>query len=352
MGRVPLVGLALVAVAAITGCEQEAADEPHRVAAGEMIEGSGVPSELGDRPVVMLPSGKVTFTVTDPIRKLDITDTRLTEEVEPDRGVDLVGVSWERERFVYVRDAGEAMAGGVQADKSEPVGLSLAADGKTYRFPDVGTMDGLDGSSFFHVGIPRAASKVTLEVEYDGLVQAVDLRTGAVDKGAAAPLYRAELAAGAEPDETAVSCPSVDRDRGRLRWYLSCQVARAVAVPYVPGHGWVGDGRTFIVAWTHTSPGSIHWIIDDNRYASYAAKQLRLRTTLDDITPVATLDAEQMSSSEDWLVFDVPVADAHRMRFAGEFVATPTKAQGTGGQHPRRLTLDVEESVRLTDPTF
>lgn len=183
--------VAATAVAAtLSSCQRgaDAEDGPHRMAAGEIVEGSGVPSESGAKSEVMLPSGKVTFTVTDPVRRLDISDTRLTEKVEPERGVDLVGVSWDRERFVYVRDAGEAMAGGVQADKSEQVELTLVADDKSYDFPDVGTMDGLDGANFFYIGIPRAASKLAIEVEYDGLVQAIDLRKGAVDEAAAAPL--------------------------------------------------------------------------------------------------------------------------------------------------------------------
>lgn len=353
MTRSLLVAVAFAVVATLSGCQGDAKDdEPHRMAAGEIIEGSGVPEESGDQPVVMLPSGKVTFTITDPVRKLDISDTRLTEEVEPDRGVDLVGVAWDRERFVYVRDAGEAMAGGVQADKSEQVELRLVADDKSYEFPNVGTMDGLDGANFFYVGIPRAASKLALEVEYDGLVQAIDLRKGVVDEAAAAPLYEQELAAGAEPDETEVSCSAADRGRGRLRWYLFCDVARAVAVPYVPGRGWAGEGRTFVVAWTHASIGGVDWIIDSNHYASYDAKARQLRTTLDGTASVATIDAKQMSSSEDWLVFDVPVAEAHRMRFAGTFVAKPTTVDGTGGQHPRQLVLKVDESVKVTDPTF
>lgn len=347
--------VAATAVAAtLSSCQRgaDAEDGPHRMAAGEMVEGSGVPSESGAKSEVMLPSGKVTFSVTDPVRRLDISDTRLTEKVEPERGVDLVGVSWDRERFVYVRDAGEAMAGGVQADKSEQVELTLVADDKSYDFPDVGTMDGLDGANFFYIGIPRAASKLAIEVEYDGLVQAIDLRKGAVDEAAAAPLYEQELAAGAEPDEAEMACSGADRDRGRLRWYLFCDVARAVAVPYVPGRGWAGEGRTFVVAWTHASVGGVDWIIDSNHYASYDAKVRQLRTTLDGTASVASIDAKQMTSSEDWLVFDVPIAETHRMRFAGTFVATPDSVHGTGGQHPRQLVLKVDESVKVTDPTF
>lgn len=353
MNRSLLIALALAIAATVSGCQGEPGEDgPHLLTAGEIIEGSGVPEESGDQPVVMLPSGKVTFSITDPIRKLDITDTRLTEEVEPDRGVDLIGVSWDRERFVYVRDAGEAMAGGVQADKSEKVELRLVADDKSHDFPDVGTMDGLDGANFFYIGIPRAASKLAIEVEYDGLVQAIDLRKGVVDEAAAAPLYEQELAAGAEPDEAEMACSGADRDRGRLRWYLFCDVARAVAVPYVPGRGWAGEGRTFVVAWTHASVGGVDWIIDSNHYASYDAKVQKLRTTLDGTASVASIDAKQMSSSEDWLVFDVPIAETHRMRFAGTFVATPDAVHGTGGQHPRQLVLEVDESIKLADPTF
>lgn len=354
MNRSPLIGLVLALGATLSGCDAGTADEdrPHKVVAGEMIEAAGVSPEVGDEHVVMLPSGKVTFTVTDPIRHVDFTDTTRTDDLEPADGVDLVGISWEHERYVYARDVGEALAGNFQVDKTQKVGLSIVADDKSYDFPDIGTAAEPGGADNFHVGLARAASELALEVEYDGLVQAVDLRTGVVDQGAAAPLYRAELAGGAEPDEQSASCPSVDRDGGRLRWYFFCQVERAIAVPYVPGQGWAADGRTFVVAWAFASVGGVDWILDDNHYASYSAKPRQLRTTLDGAASVTAIEAKQMSSSAEWLVFDVPVAKAHRMRFAGGYVAKPTAVHGTGGQHPRQLVLEVDESVRLADPTF
>lgn len=355
MTRSLLVALALAVVATLSGCDAGGADEdqPHRVAAGEMIPAAGVPTELGDGHVVMLPSGKVTFTVTDPIRHVDFTDTTRTDDLEPADGVDLVGISWEHERYVYARDVGEALAGNFQVDKTKDVRLTLVADDKSYEFTDVGNLAEAGGSDYFHIGLPRAAKRLSLEVEYDGLVQVLDLRTGKVDKGAAAPLYGAGLAPGSESDlDEEVRCPVIEQRRDRLEWFNSCSVLRALAVPYVPEQGWAGAGRSFVVAWTGAGVESVYWILDDNHYASYTTKARRLRTTLDGTAPVSTIPGEVMNYGDEWQVFDVPSARAHRIRFTGQFVGKPEPGADTGGRHPKAPVFDLDESLRLSDPTF
>ena len=82
---------------------------------------------------------------------------------------------------------------------------------------------------------------VSFEVTYDGLTQTVSPATGDRDAGVAAPLYD-EPTIGVEAPCTSegFATPQVQPD-------VSCVVNAPQRTPYLPGHGWAEDGRTFVL---------------------------------------------------------------------------------------------------------
>src|SRR5690606_30789532 len=85
---------------------------------------------------------------------------------------------------------------------------------------------------------------LTVEVEYDGVVQVVDVEEGDVDPGVAAPLYES-------PGRTAQLeqrvCAFTSAKGARRPDEFSCTIESSQATPYLPELGWVEDeGDTWL----------------------------------------------------------------------------------------------------------
>jgi hypothetical protein len=184
----------------------------------------------GRTATVLVPAGALRITVGDPVDgDLDEDRTNRLEGHSPPGGASYVPVLVEHDPF----------AGLPAAVASPPLretalvvrsGSHSAELPAAYRLVGPGTGTG----NIFETYVPvEDPDDVSVEATYDGLTQVLDLASGEVETGAAAPLY--DDPAGA----TALDC-------GPVPAWLDCELS-VERVPYLPGTGWAEDGRAFAV---------------------------------------------------------------------------------------------------------
>jgi len=217
-------------------------DQGSAASAGEVVVGHASDDVTGDSTFVLLPTGRIDLTVGDPTEKL--TDEQVGNVPRAPDGGSFIPVAWAHDPFgesgvpigVIGAEPQEAqvtlVAGGTRADLGSP-----------YRVVgDSGTAD--TGVSTMYVAVdqgPDDVGDVSFEVTYDGLTQTVSPATGDRDAGAAAPLYD-EPTIGVE-----APCTSEGFATSQVQPDVSCVVNTPQRTPYLPGHGWADDGRTFVL---------------------------------------------------------------------------------------------------------
>ena len=224
--------------AGLTAC----GDQGSTTSAGEVVVGHPSDEVTGDSSFVLLPTGRVDLTVGEPTEKL--TEEQVGDARRAPDGGSFLPVSWAHDPFgesgvpigVIGAEPQEAqvtlVAGGTRADLRSP-----------YRVVgETGTAD--TGVSTMYVAVDQAPDDlgdVSFEVTYDGLTQTVSPATGDRDAGVAAPLYD-EPTIGVEAPCTSegFATPQVQPD-------VSCVVNAPQRTPYLPGHGWAEEGRTFVL---------------------------------------------------------------------------------------------------------
>jgi hypothetical protein len=147
---------------------------------------------------------------------------------------------------------------------------------------------------------PDDVGDISFEVTYDGLTQTVSPATGDSDAGAAAPLYD-EPTIGVEAPCTSegFATPTVQPD-------VSCVVNAPQATPYLPGRGWVEEGRTFVLVTAFFTVDIV-----EVRGASHDVDEVTPQLTLhgaDPLPPDGRYGATELSpgaASGTW-AFDVP----------------------------------------------
>lgn len=148
------------------------------------------------------------------------------------------------------------------AASSSAVGLSgmpsaatvrLVVDGKTYS---LGTSTGT--SAAVALGLPSGFKKVTATVTYGGLTQTVSL-PGQKSTGTG---YAASLTDGLSMTGTA-TCPAISNNYRSgavgVQVLASCGIVAVNRYAYLPGSGWAGPGKTWVVVTMIVNPGSFSW---------------------------------------------------------------------------------------------
>jgi hypothetical protein len=224
--------------AALTAC----GDQGSATSAGEVVVGHASDAVTGDSTFVLLPTGRIDLTVGDPTEKL--TEEQVGDVRRAPDGGGFLPVSWAHDPF---GESGVPI-GVIGAEPQEAqvtlvAGQTRADLGSPYRVVgDTGTAD--TGVSTMYVAVdqgPDEVGDVSFEVTYDGLTQTVSPSTGTRDAGVAAPLYD-EPTIGVEAPCTSegFATPQVQPD-------ISCVVNAPQRTPYLPGHGWAEEGRTFVL---------------------------------------------------------------------------------------------------------
>ena len=241
MSRLAVLGGLLLLTPFLLACGGGPA---HRtLAAGEVAPAAPAAWFDGTSHRVVLPIGGLTFTVTDPVRTVPARQSAAHEDLSAGSGAELRGVQWVLDPAAgqgYVPNYhlvdpevvyGEPRPFAVRVVAGdERVELAAGVPGEAEEAGEVTGGASAPAGHWVAVG----EGEVSLEVEYDGLVQRVDLRAGKVEPGAAAPLYAPQPAYGVG------SCRAVQE-------WLTCFRATAAAYPYLDGAGWAAPGRAWLL---------------------------------------------------------------------------------------------------------
>ncbi|MCW2791995.1 MAG: hypothetical protein JWO76_1093 [Nocardioides sp.] len=232
LARVGVVPALLVALLA-AGCGGPQ-DDARRLATGEVVPVFGTMPETV-RASVPLPSGELVLALDADASGRQ--DTGASRPVVAGGGDHLLGLAWSRSDSDLDPLLHEVLTGRTLEDAGAIPDVAVVVGDERYPLSGVGTPGQQHGALW--VALPDGTA--TIEVSYDGLTQTVDLDTGTVDSGVAAPLA----------DPTALqhdgsSCDPADFPPGDVL-SVECTVERWFAVPYVDQLGWAPEGRTWVV---------------------------------------------------------------------------------------------------------
>ncbi|MGH3350758.1 MAG: hypothetical protein ACRDPS_08855, partial [Nocardioides sp.] len=251
---------ALLAVTVGCGGHPEKEFDGKTLGVGEtFVEGH---DPTADRPIsVYLPSGVLKLRVEEQMAYLDDGSKYTFSDLEAADGAELIGIEWELDDLsVYPTDVSEALLAMSQADLSNKAlegGMSaihLTVDAGPDRIEIPSGDDVTDEGRHAVVGVAEGSTP-SLEVEYGGETQVVDLSSGTVESGRAGPLMALEgqVASGKEHWQIAerVDCAGDSRPK-LVEIGFSCLTSLALELPYVRGLGWAEVGVPYVLADVHT----------------------------------------------------------------------------------------------------
>lgn len=310
-----VIAAVLFVSAGCAGIPQEEFDGK-TLAVGETFVESYDPS--ADRPLsVYVPSGALMLRLEDQAPYLDDGSEYTSDDIRAADGAELVGaelvgIEWELDDLsVYPGDVGEALMATHQTDLTEQavsggmglVSLTVVADGHRIRLPgDKST----DKRSHAVVGVPKGSSP-TLEVEYDGETQVVDLTTRGVESGRAEPLAaHAGQPAGMDSWRFSerVNCPN-EGQPDLIDVGFWCGAGPALELPYVRGVGWADEAKPYVLVDLDLSVFGV---------SQHKAGIPGLAVTLDGERAVKTIDY----GWGDILVFSAKPNSHHKVRIKGK----------------------------------
>jgi hypothetical protein len=323
---VTTVTTGLLLVAGLTAC----GDQGSATSAGEVVVGHASDVVTGDSAFVLLPTGRIDLTVGEPLDRLD--DEQAGEARPPPEGGSFVPVTWEHDPF-----GEEGVPIGVVGAEPQEARVTLVADGTRADLGSPYQVVGEQGTTgtgvtTMYVAVDAAADdlgEVSFEVAYDGLIQTVTPATGEREAGAAAPLYD-EPTVGVE-----APCPSEGFATRQVRPNLLCVVNPPQRTPYLPGHGWADEGRTWLLVSVEVAVDSV-----EVRGVSSDVEDLTPRLTLGGADPLASdgrLGAARVLDGNlaGTVAFDVASGDGGDLTIALDCVLD------SGGE------VTIEQTVRL-----
>ncbi|MFC5727368.1 MULTISPECIES: hypothetical protein [Nocardioides] len=224
-----------------------------------------------------IPLGRLEVSLGEPSASLSDRDTSEFAAMRAPEGSTFVPITWQYDAGTF-----GAFAEYVGDDAPSPV-IDLVSDGARYRLPP--PAESGEGSESFYVLVTGAAEEVALSVEYDGVVQTLDLVTGEREEGAAAGLYRARKAK--RGTRSCKEAATFDATQGFPTY--RCEISRTIRLPYADG-AWAEPGRAWLVMTLTTGmrrfdvygplPGS---------GALYGAESVRANFRIGERKPVAVL---------------------------------------------------------------
>lgn len=312
--RGTFVGCVIAAVLSLsTGCGGTPQEEfdGKTLAVGETFVDGYDPT--ADRPLsVYVPSGALMLRLEDQTPYLDDGSEYTFDDIAAADGAELIGIEWELDDlYVYPGDVGEALMATYQTELTEQatsggmglVRLTVVVDGHRIRLPGD---EPTDKRSHAVVGVPKGSSP-TLEVEYDGETQVVDLATGGVESGRAEPL----AAIAGQPvgkdswrSSERVNCPN-EGQPDLIEAGFWCGAGPALELPYVRGLGWADEAMPYVLLDLDLSVGGV---------SQHEAGIPGLAVTMDGNKAATTIDY----GWGDILVFSAKPNSHHEVRIKGK----------------------------------
>lgn len=308
--RVVLPARVCVLVLALTPALAACGEDPGPSAGDVVAARSDDQFVDGRQSRLNLPTGQLVVNLGDATDTVGATDTRQREDLTAAAGSTFLPITWR-----YDVDTYGDLTDYVAADGNPT--FTLVTDGADYRLPPPNP-SGVDAESFYVV-VAGDGEDPTLEVEFDGVTQTLDLATGDRDEGQAAGLY--DLKTRTAKTRSCADDVTYDKEPVRPPGF-NCTTTTAARLPYAAGE-WAADGRSWVVVSVTTS--LLRWdrvAADGQSGAVYLATGVDSTFRLGKLEPVRVLDDTDNSTCPDPnrgcvrafdLVFDVP-ADSEGSR--------------------------------------
>jgi len=218
---------AVLAAAACTSDDEA----PAQVDASQVEAVPASAVDVESRAEVGLPSGTLSLGLAPELATVSTSAGSLT----PGSDVTMLGLTWSFEPHPS-SDARDALLDGQDLESLPPPSVALIDGAVPVPVPVV-AQAGASGGVVMGVTDPAR-----IEVEYDGLIQTVDLDTGAVGAGQAEGLTDLSDAT------TTVlrPCPARDFPPAAVLDH-GCRVEEVHLLPYIDGRGWAPDSQTWLV---------------------------------------------------------------------------------------------------------
>jgi hypothetical protein len=321
-------------------------DEQDSTEAGDIIQGR-VDNQFpdGKEASVTIPTGRLLIHAGEPVDSADGDETRTREQVDAPSGAVLVPLSWQYDPW----DRGRL--DGIVATTDTPV-IDLVTDEEHYRLPPP-QLDDKGGESFYVV-VDGEAEKRSLQIEFDGVTQTVNLRTGKTDEGDAAALY----------DVDSDALKKVPCDEGK--WFdsptavaeFTCDLFGPVLTPYAAGE-WAPEGSLWLAVTVQTD---MRVFGETNRLgggARYIPRAVHVKAEIDGVEPAFELSTDDsadicpvaMTRGCGWskhLVFEVPADDGEQGPLDLDVTYKMRNAVSWGGYDaPPKKELEAAEELKL-----
>lgn len=297
-----------------------------------------------------LPIGRLEVYLGTPTRTLRSADTLEPDTVEAPEGETFVPITWQYDAASF-GDLTDYLGDGIETAPK----VAFVADGASYRLPAPEARG--EGAESFYVLVEGDGRDVSLKVDFDGVTQSLDLRTGERDTGAAAPLYDLDVKAG-----RARSCAAdtkYDRSGPGKTPTFACTITPVLRLPYAAGQ-WAPEGSSWLTTTITTTLSRYDEIAPDfSSGGTYYATGVTPSFTLGGTKAVAALrdggsvcpDATTAACTTTYhVVFADPGKGAANRRFKAtetfdlKLGAAVVAGQTAGG--PEKLTATVTTRLR------
>lgn len=300
MRRTAVLACALLGLAPLfAACSDD--EEAGATNVGDVIPANEDDQFEGSRAsTVLVPTGELKVWLGKPVDTADRNETRQLEELQAPDGAILVPITWRME------DAFPDAAGFL--GETPAAGIDLVTDGESYRLPTPDPAS--EAGESFYVVADGDGTDVSLEVEFDGVTQTIDLRSREREAGRAEGLYDLD-GARLRPED----CESDDWHDERIVY--ACELTGPLLLPYANGE-WADKGHQWLAVRLQTTMRQ--WVIADGEGggALYIGGRTKLDATLDEEKPVASFDGalndcpvegNASCMAERLLIFDVEEGD-------------------------------------------
>lgn len=299
----------------------------------------------GEEATVTIPTGRLLIHAAEPVDRASTEETRTRQAVAAPAGAVLVPISWQYDPWDKRR------LDGIIDSASTPI-VALVIDSRSYRLPPPQVDD--EGGESFYVVVDGDAEDRSLEIDFDGVTQSVDLVTGRVDKGDAAALYDIEAGALKKEscdDEPWFNSPIVVAE-------FTCDLSGPVLTPYAAG-AWAPEGSLWLALAVRTGMRVYGETNGFGGGARYGATRVKVTPEIDGVAPAFEMTTDDVADAcpapvtrvcgwSKYLVFEVPADDPEQGPLDLEVSYRMRLAVAWGGlDAPKRIQVKASEALKL-----
>jgi hypothetical protein len=284
---------ALIPLTACASDKETGATEPGDVVAAR----AGVDTQGAPAGFLLVPSGRLDIRAGKPVA--DVSEDATTEResrTAPSDGV-LVPLTWT------YRTGGSELLSHVFG-RPQTIEMDLVSDGKHYPLvPPTADRDG-EAVDAYYVAVDGDGKQLQLELEYAGVTQTLDLRSGKRTTGLAQGLYDLDLT---KLSDKLTTCPSDGwlNEGPLVQSTFTCTSTDTVVAPYVAGE-WAPKGSTFVVVGLASALTSFTAYTATGAAATYTIANNKEKSELGGEAPSRVLEEKVLEGAHaGFLVFTV-----------------------------------------------